>query len=682
MIKNRYFLMLILAISATICLSFTDVVHYSRQFGANRTFRVFTPLDYHPEATTVRYPVIYYFHGCRGSYHKDGLDSYADAETVPPSLPGRAPRPEYNVPYNADFEQYSDLNKVIIVAVDGKIPGYDEDGCGVYYPYHHEPGWKKNDYNFSLYIRELFEVVDSMYNTIPGPEGKAITGLSYGGHSSMWVSAANPHLIRSCSQFGHSPHYYMAGPPPITTAVNVQELWRNFRNLPFRGTTNTLDYLRDFSEHTAAIFNGAGFASEFHLADFCRHYAADIPEQFDFHMKHFQVEKTDPKCFSHINFYPDFDVWGYQVETDKAEEGWTYLRDVTENGFGLYTRFRFPYGKPCGNYDIRVATPFIYAPKGNYILSAYNYETGGVTSSTVQADAQGRLQIKTRGGGGDEIGISGNGLPPSVLFLTDTLNENLYIESGKTISLSFKVINLSPSRMDSVVFSCSTENAEAISIISSPKAYNLKPGEVTMLEDMVTLTGNFTSRNKNLAYLHLGYQHKGIPSSRERIIQVHITDSMGKVSADNIKIFDGRSEQLPVYRYNWGDWDERVRHETISEGQGNGNGIAESGELFSVWIRIPSGEAPEDLDTWHSVVPVGGQGSMEIHVENIKEYLFSTGRPSLSAQMKLPANYSANETSTLNVHSELIWMYPADDCHRGSVDRIYIHYFQVPLKMK
>jgi hypothetical protein len=203
-----------------------------------------------------------------------------------------------------------------------------------------------------------------------------------------------------------------------------------------------------------------------------------------------------------------------------------------------------------------------------------------------------------------------------------------------------------------------------------------------MLEDMVTLTGNFTSRNKNLAYLHLGYQHKGIPSSRERIIQVHITDSMGKVSADNIKIFDGRSEQLPVYRYNWGDWDERVRHETISEGQGNGNGIAESGELFSVWIRIPSGEAPEDLDTWHSVVPVGGQGSMEIHVENIKEYLFSTGRPSLSAQMKLPANYSANETSTLNVHSELIWMYPADDCHRGSVDRIYIHYFQVPLKMK
>jgi len=680
-VRNRYFLfmILVLAASSSIFLSFTDVVHYSHHFGANRTFRVFTPLGYDPGDTQTRYPVIYFFHGCRGTYYKDGLDSYADALTVPPSLPGRNHHPDYNVPYNADFELYSDLNNVIIVAVDGKIPGYDEEGCGVYYPYHHEPGWKKNEYNFSLYIRELFHVVDSLYNTISGPQGKAISGLSYGGHSSMWVSAANPHLIQSCSQFGHSPHNYRAGPLPVTTALNVQELWRNFRDLPFRGSTNTMDYLRDFSENTAAIFKGAGFDSEFHLADFCRHYAADIPEQFDFHMKHFQAEKTATECFSYINFYPDFDVWGYKVETGKAEEGWTYLRDVTENGFGLYTRFRFPYGKPCGKYDISVTTPSIYAPHGNYELSAYNYETGNVTSSTKQADSKGRLQIETRGGRGDEIGISGNGLSPPVLFLTDMVQENIYIESGKTVSLSFKVINLSPARLESVVFTCNTENSEALCIETGSKAYDLAPGEVITIDDLVTLKGNFTSRNKNLAYLHLGYKHNGVTSMRERIIQVQITDSIKKVPTDNIMIFDGRTEDLIVYRYDWGDWDNRVRPETISEGKGNGNGLAEPGEIFSVWIRIPAGEAPEDQDTWHPVTPVGGTGSMDIHVDNVNEYLFSTGRPSLSAQMKLPASYNENETNTLNVQSELIWMYPADDCHRGSVDRIYIHYFKIPL---
>jgi len=440
-----------------------------------------------------------------------------------------------------------------------------------------------------------------------------------------------------------------------------------------------MDYLRDFSEQTAAVFNGAGFENEFHLAAFCRHWAADIPEQFDFHMKHFQAEKTVPKCFSYINFYPDFDVWGYEVATGKAEEGWTYLRDVTANGFGLYTRFRFPYGKPCGNFYIAVTTPAIYSPYGNYHLSTYHYETGEIRSSTIQADKKGRLHIETRGGRGDEIGISGNGLPSPILFLSDTNQENIYVASGRTTSLSLKVINLSPSRLDSVVFTCYTENTDALSIASSSKVYNLAPGAITSLNDLLSITGNFISRNKNLAYLHIGYLHNGVISTRERIIQVHIMDALKKVSTDDIMIFDGRSEQLPVYRYNWGDWDNRVRPEMISEGKGNGNGIAEPGEIFSVWIRIPAGEAPEDLDTWHPVTPVGGPGSMKVQVNNIKEYLFSTGRPSLSAQMKLPATYPANEVKTLNVQSELIWMCPADDCHRGSVDRIFIHYFQVPL---
>jgi hypothetical protein len=417
------------------------------------------------------------------------------------------------------------------------------------------------------------------------------------------------------------------------------------------------------------------------MADFCRHWAADIPEQFDFHMKHFEREKITPECFSHINFYPVFDTWGYRVETGKSEEGWTYLRDVTENGFGLYTRFLFPYGKSCSSYEVKVTTPPVYSPLATYKLSAYNYESGGVTNSTLQADSEGKLQIETRGGRGDEIGISGNGLPPPVLFLTDTLHENLYIESGKNITLSFEVINLAPYPLDSVVFSCSTGNPGSLSILSGPKAYDLEPGKVTLLQDLVTISGKFTSCNKNLAYLYLGFDCKGVPSSRERIIQVHIIDTLHEVAAENVKVFDGRSETLQIYRYNWGDWDNRVRKETITEGRGNGNGVAEPGETFSVWIRVPGGGGdPVDLNTWHPVVPVGGQGSMGIRVENVNEYLWSCGRAIHSAQMSLPAIRAGKVAGSLNVQSELIRLLPADDCHRGSIDRINIHYFRVPLK--
>jgi hypothetical protein len=343
----------------------------------------------------------------------------------------------------------------------------------------------------------------------------------------------------------------------------------------------------------------------------------------------------------------------------------------------------FPYGKSCGNYDIRVTTPPIYAPHANYQLSSYSYQTGRVRTSTRRADSQGRLQIQTTGGRGEEIGISGENLSPPVLFLTDTLHENIYVEAGKTVTLSFEVINLSTDPLDSVVFSCSTERPGSIQITSGPKTYDLEPGKVTHLQDLVTLTGHFTSRNQNLAYLHLGFQHKGARSARKRIIQVHIMDTLHEVAAENVKVFDGRSESLQIYRYGWGDWHNRVRMETITEGRGNGNGVVEPGEIFSVWIRLPEGGGdPVDRDTWHPVVPVGGQGSLQIPVEDVKEHLWTCGRALHSAQMTLPAGRAGAKTRTLHVQSELTRMLPADDCHRGSVDRIYIRYFRLPLRTR
>ncbi|MEE9463754.1 MAG: hypothetical protein V3V53_18095, partial [Bacteroidales bacterium] len=52
--------------------SFTDDSHFSKTFNTERFFRVFTPPDYDPDDTSKRYPVIYYFHGCGGSYRSSG----------------------------------------------------------------------------------------------------------------------------------------------------------------------------------------------------------------------------------------------------------------------------------------------------------------------------------------------------------------------------------------------------------------------------------------------------------------------------------------------------------------------------------------------------------------------------------------------------------------------------------
>jgi hypothetical protein len=141
--------------------SFKDDSHYSKTFGTTRFFRVFTPPYYNTKESAMRYPVIYYFHGCGGSFERSGSYSYSENGLTAPVVLSKASNPAYEYPNNADFENFVYERKVIVVCVDGKIEGLPS-GCGVYFPSQAE-NWNGNFYNFSAYIRELFDVVDSRY---------------------------------------------------------------------------------------------------------------------------------------------------------------------------------------------------------------------------------------------------------------------------------------------------------------------------------------------------------------------------------------------------------------------------------------------------------------------------------------------------------------------------------------
>jgi len=98
-----------------VAFAFKDEKHFSKTFHETRYFRVFTPPDYDPEDTAKRYPVIYYFHGCGGSYKKSGTYSYADYGLTSPKTLNRPDRPDYTYPNNADFENFTLEHDVIIV---------------------------------------------------------------------------------------------------------------------------------------------------------------------------------------------------------------------------------------------------------------------------------------------------------------------------------------------------------------------------------------------------------------------------------------------------------------------------------------------------------------------------------------------------------------------------------------
>ena len=142
-------------------------------------------------------------------------------------------------------------------------------------------------------------------------------------------------------------HFYDVGEPTYMTTVDVQQLWRNLRGLPFRHSTNDRDYLKYYTAELCSAWSGAGFENEFYLADFCKHHAARIDMQFDFHLgPFFKTDEGFLHCFSYINLYPRFEIWGYEArQVLKAVMGGSTCIQWLRTGLGLYTRKRLPWGQ-------------------------------------------------------------------------------------------------------------------------------------------------------------------------------------------------------------------------------------------------------------------------------------------------------------------------------------------------
>ena len=667
-------IVLLLVLFPFLLYPYTGESHYSKTFGTERFFRVFTPLNYDAQKTKKKYSVIYYFHGCGGSYKKSGPYSYRDFDLTPPIAEDRQDSPDYDFPNNADFENEATNKDVIIIAVDGKIPGIP--GCGAYFPSQVDD-WNGNEYNFSAYIRELIDVVDSRYNTLIGSQHRAISGLSMGGQVATWVAATNPHLFSSASEFGHSPAYYDVGKTAYLTTIDINQLWRNFRGLPFRHSTNTKDYLKYYTKQLYQEYLGAGFVNKFYLADFCMHHAARVDLQFDFHKKYFSEPKEIVDCFSFINLYPEFEIWGYRVSSNKKGNGWIYLHDVTKNGLGIYTRERLPWGKSLPDFKISLTTPGLYLPKKRYILSRYSYASGLITTEPIMTNSKGEMEISSFGGMGEEIGILGEGLQAPVMVLTDTLNENLHLYDKTKSSFTFDVINLSKTEQ-TVDFIVSTENKDLLTIIRQPKQVTIPALSKMTIDSFFTCQGNFKPNFQNTGFVKINTVINGVKQDREHIRKVVVKNNTPISESYKVKIFDGKSEELPLYQYQWNEWDNPFLAEVITEGNGNGDGKPEFGEVFSIWIQTPSTIETKDIATWHPVVPLNGRDNPDVSVEKIKQAHRNTGRSSLSAQLRLNRKPTTQAPVRIPIQLEFLQAeYIEGDCHRKTLDKYDYAYYDL-----
>lgn len=119
---------------------------------------VVVPERYSAPGDTARYPVVYMLNGHGGDYR---------------SWPSLLPK----------ADSLATLYDVIIVCPDGRNSWYWDSPV--------DPSMQME----SFFTDCLIPTVDSLYRTMPARGGRAITGLSMGGHGALWLAWRHPDLF-------------------------------------------------------------------------------------------------------------------------------------------------------------------------------------------------------------------------------------------------------------------------------------------------------------------------------------------------------------------------------------------------------------------------------------------------------------------------------------------------------
>ncbi|MGM0572687.1 MAG: alpha/beta hydrolase [Bacteroidota bacterium] len=155
------FLTLLLIIFSTSRLFAADTLDiYSDSMDRTLSAAVVMPASY--SNTADPYPVIYLLHGATGNFSN---------WLTQPKVEGLVQR-------------QADRYGIIFVMPEG-----DE-----YSFYYDSPGNENSQFETHI-TREVIPHIDTRYNTIEEKSGRAITGLSMGGHGALYLSARNPGLF-------------------------------------------------------------------------------------------------------------------------------------------------------------------------------------------------------------------------------------------------------------------------------------------------------------------------------------------------------------------------------------------------------------------------------------------------------------------------------------------------------
>ncbi len=525
-----------------------DSRHYSNVFGEIRNFRIFLPPDYF-ENPQKKYPVIYYYHGWSqryfGSTSAGGVDK------------GDENGGDNIANYVADHD-------VIVVKPDG----YNRNPDDEYYlrPYNIQP--VETFRQFPLYFPELVNFIDLNYRTISDREHRAVSGLSMGGFMSFWIGGKYPHLLCAIGNFCGSAEF-MVGPRDFPVDYRHLDMYNNYAGINVRLNFGNQDFIRYYHRDMNRIWTQVMDNYEYKVYN-AAHSTCGLSEMFDFIMKTFNNPPALPSRWDHIDVYPEFSVWNYEISSDRDLPGLTIIENADRRGFRCSVREFLPEGTLMPYVNLSVTTPPIYEKNTTYSVSDVDINSLKIIRYNVRSDNAGRLKIYFNGNI-HEIGINNKDDNANICMASFAV-ENMDLPAlNKDIVLKIKLLNKGGANGESVKATLSATRPSASVIKSQADFGTLGINEIA--ESPSTFTVHVRSDSIEIEKFMLTIKDKNNNEWRE-FFEIPFVKEVPEIK--DYEIADGKTVTVSK---------AGIETETVFLGSGNGDGIANAGESIVVLVK-------------------------------------------------------------------------------------------------
>ena len=510
------------------CFAQIDTFHYSSVFNANKPYRIYLPTDYgHSQK---KYPVIYYFHGNQGS-HELAVDS---------------------------LDKWINENDAVLVAWNGRSIPSDIR------PYN--TGYHSNikyQVQFKDYFLELVKHIDTTYRTLTDRSHRALMGHSMGGFMSFVLAGKYPQMIGTAVNMKGSAEFFI-GYPENHTLYNVRYMFKNYYGVRLRFHNSTIDELVHLNnEVNQGAIREKGLDYDYEIYPGGHDYsAAEFKDAFKFIIGSFRNPIHEPARWHHADIYPDFEVWGYKINSTLQEPGFIDLKGVTKGGMRIRTRKWQPDGPLIPGVQINIKTAPVYNPNSSYTIFDYDETDSTKKISVLTSDSEGRINFSINHQS-HQIGIFEKNGPPEIVFAGHQVNgKGTFLDQKKECNLNLRLLNRGGSvgKKIKVELSSSTEGI----IIANPtiELDNIPSGELRWLpSDFKVTASNKPTTDGSPFWIRFN---------------LIITDSKGKVWKDELDV--------PVF-YDTSEFTNIGIDDGDSEifGSGNGNNTADPGETIMIY---------------------------------------------------------------------------------------------------